>query len=749
MPNKIRFCIVCKRYDRKTRLNYTRIYTPEREEKLLEGYRRRYKGQELSRPILNELVHQKCYNKIVQGVSSNDSNEILPSIEQNEDVTDEEQEKDQVKMQAHEQEYPTIEQELDLTERPHVLPQDVPIVLDFLDQESQELQKKTSLIQFRSRMPFPSKSKKHLFERRQRVCAICNRYGYRSHNKMKQIVSNFMANKLAEGYSYIHKKPYGQSLLDAYIHETCFRKLYSSYRYHTSKKFMNQSPLRRHQPFARQVLISPHGTRSRSNLDKLSMESEPPESRSKPSTDEPANLSIERLFSTPLYTSTNTSAELSARSCLFRPCIQRLAPEEVEFYTKRKLILEKINEENPPIDQLPTVRSSVTQTLTTDASVVYSNQDIDDNDIQIIEQDRSPDWTPTHLSSSPSVFNKAQNICTAAAAAAKIRRRYLKPPPLAKPTNPLIPDHTYINNITVKKTPVNLEKLADWLMEELKSSPNPMSMGEVLQKYKELLEGETGTTTRENVHRERLRHQLEKYYSSKFIFVTPNKREGTFVALHDIDHYVRYAIKNAKQEKEKATEASILSSIVLQPTPVDHSRQTCEAVMNGIRKIRLYIRDPKQLDSSPSLFMRNVVGLMSTSEKQFHKISQQYDFYRMIDEDLFDNGNDKIQNKVDKSVRNMSLASDLISARHDNRISKKHFQLADEFTKKNFNSTPKQIITLLNRYGHTCSYKSYTKMKASKERATNELGPEIIDEIENIIRNGDKSSDSEMDLMEF
>ncbi|CAF2119921.1 unnamed protein product [Rotaria magnacalcarata] len=699
MPNKIRFCIVCKRYDRKTRLNYTRIYTPEREEKLLEGYRRRYKGQELSRPILNELVHQKCYNKIVQGVSSNDSNEILPSIEQNKDDTDEEQEKDQ-----------------------------------------------TSLIQFRSRMPFPSKSKKHLFERRQRVCAICNRYGYRSHNKMKQIVSNFMANKLAEGYSYIHKKPYGQSLLDAYIHETCFRKLYSSYRYHTSKKFMNQSPLRRHQPFARQLLISPHETRSRSNLDKSSMESE---SRSKPSADEPANLSIERLFSTPLYTSittTNTSAELSARSCLFRPCIQRLTSEEIEFYTKRKLISNRINDENPPIDRLPTIRSSVTQTLTTDASVVYSNQDIDDNDIHINEQDRSPDWTPTHLSSSPSVFNKTENICTSAA---KIRRRYLKPPPLAKPTNPLIPDHTYINNITVKKPPVNLEKLVDWLMEELKSSPNPMSMGEVLQKYKELIEEGTSTTTRENVHRERLRHQLEKYYSSKFIFVTPNKREGTFVALHDIDHYVRYAIKNAKQEKEKATEASILSSIVLPPTPIDHSRQTCEVVMNGIRKIRLYIRDAKQLDSSPSLFMRNVVGLISTSEKQFHKISQQYDFYRMIDEDLFDNGNDKISNKVDKSVRNMSLASDLISARHDNRISKKHFQLADEFTKKNFNSTPKQIITLLNRYGHTCSYKSYTKMKASKERTTNELAPEIIDEIENIIRNDDKSSDSEMDLMEF
>ncbi|CAF5151446.1 unnamed protein product, partial [Rotaria magnacalcarata] len=153
-----------------------------------------------------------------------------------------------------------------------------------------------------------------------------------------------------------------------------------------------------------------HETRSRSNLDKSSMESE---SRSKPSADEPANLSIERLFSTPLYTSittTNTSAELSARSCLFRPCIQRLTSEEIEFYTKRKLISNRINDENPPIDQLPTIRSSVTQTLTTDASVVYSNQDIDDNDIHINEQDRSPDWTPTHLSSSPSVFNKTENV---------------------------------------------------------------------------------------------------------------------------------------------------------------------------------------------------------------------------------------------------------------------------------------------------------------------------------------------------
>jgi len=171
--------------------------------------------------------------------------------------------------------------------------------------------------------------------------------------------------------------------------------------------------------------------------------------------------------------------------------------------------------------------------------------------------------------------------------------------------------------------------------------------------------------------------------------------------------------------------------------------------MNGIRKIRLYIRDPKQINSCPSLLIRNLIGLITTSERQFDKISHQYDFYRMIDEDLFDNGNTKISNKHDKNLRNMSLASDLISARHDNRVSEKHFLLADELTKKSFHCTPKQVITLLNHYGHTCSYKSYTRMKTLRQRTTSEFGEEIIEEIEKMMTNEEKSSDSELDLIEL
>jgi hypothetical protein len=264
-------------------------------------------------------------------------------------------------------------------------------------------------------------------------------------------------------------------------------------------------------------------------------------------------------------------------------------------------------------------------------------------------------------------------------------------------------------------------------------------MGDVLLKYRELSEEEdTHKTTRESICRERLRRRLEKFYSNKFVFVTPNRREGTFIALNNIDHYVRLAIKNAKQEKEKATETSILSSVIIPPPVIDYQRQTCEAIMDGIRKIRLYIRDPKQINTQPSLLIRNLIGLITTSEKQFDKISQQYDFYRMIDEDLFDNGNNQLSNKSDKNLRNISLASDLISARHDNRISQKHFLLADELTKKDFRCTPKQVITLLNRYGHTCSYKSYIKMKILRQQAISELG----EELERMMADEGKSSNS-------
>ena len=155
--------------------------------------------------------------------------------------------------------------------------------------------------------------------------------------------------------------------------------------------------------------------------------------------------------------------------------------------------------------------------------------------------------------------------------------------------------------------------------------------------------------------------------------------------------------------------------------PVDYQRETCEIMMNAIRKIRLYIRDPKATGEWPPLLLRNTIGLITASEKQFDHISSHYDFYRMIQEDLFvDSEANPSNSKIDRTFRNSSIASDLIGARHDYSVAEKHFRLADEFSKKG-SLTAKQVMNILNQYGHCCSHKSYLKMKTKQQHKKNNM----------------------------
>jgi hypothetical protein len=133
-----------------------------------------------------------------------------------------------------------------------------------------------------------------------------------------------MANKLAEGFLYRYKRPYGKSLLDAYIHDACYRKLYASYRYHPSRRCQNINNLQNQQQYMSQ---SPHKTRSHSNINKSTLRFQEYISEIT-ADDETVDLSIEDLFSKPFSMSVATSnpnIELGARSCLFRPCIERVS----------------------------------------------------------------------------------------------------------------------------------------------------------------------------------------------------------------------------------------------------------------------------------------------------------------------------------------------------------------------------------------------------------------------------------------
>ena len=141
---------------------------------------------------------------------------------------------------------------------------------------------------------------------------------------------------------------------------------------------------------------------------------------------------------------------------------------------------------------------------------------------------------------------------------ASIRRL---PSQSAASVNPLLADHTYVQS-TRSNVPEDLQQLHEWLLEQLKSRGYPLSMGEVVGKYRQFVEDERNVKGRESICRERVRNRLEKYYPDQFVFLTPTRREGGFVALNDLEHHIRLAIKHAKQEKEKSDEVRFNRKVV-------------------------------------------------------------------------------------------------------------------------------------------------------------------------------------------
>lgn len=99
-------------------------------------------------------------------------------------------------------------------------------------------------------------------------------------------------------------------------------------------------------------------------------------------------------------------------------------------------------------------------------------------------------------------------------------------------------------------------------MEQLKSSECPIPISEALTKYHEYIaekehEEETIDSQKNaNLGRVQLRNRLEKFYPNEFVFVVPNKRDGTHIALNDINHYICSIIKKAQQDKESATKVT-------------------------------------------------------------------------------------------------------------------------------------------------------------------------------------------------
>ncbi|CAF3423350.1 unnamed protein product [Rotaria sp. Silwood2] len=69
MPSEVVHCVLCDRRERGARSKYTTITTVERQEKIYEGYKKRY-GQPLNYCLIKKKVHVACYSSITFGLKA-------------------------------------------------------------------------------------------------------------------------------------------------------------------------------------------------------------------------------------------------------------------------------------------------------------------------------------------------------------------------------------------------------------------------------------------------------------------------------------------------------------------------------------------------------------------------------------------------------------------------------------------------------------------------------------------------------
>ncbi|CAF4553069.1 unnamed protein product, partial [Rotaria sp. Silwood2] len=214
-----------------------------------------------------------------------------------------------------------------------------------------------------------------------------------------------------------------------------------------------------------------------------------------------------------------------------------------------------------------------------------------------------------------------------------------------------------------------------------------------------------------------LRKQLESKFPDHYHFETVTKRDGTYIALNNISHYSREAICFTKSSIIDVADCQQPPTIISQPSKED-TVTNCEIIFNAVRLLRshmnnslhvletLFKEPEKMTELTNDLFadcvpvaMRNFIGFLTTSNRQFKKLEADYVYYNFFNEDLFQASS--------KSLKNTAIGHDILNARHDHIVFPKHILLANEICK---HGRSNELLSIMNRFGHVASYKTITRI---------------------------------------
>jgi len=223
-----------------------------------------------------------------------------------------------------------------------------------------------------------------------------------------------------------------------------------------------------------------------------------------------------------------------------------------------------------------------------------------------------------------------------------------------------------------------------------------------------------------------LRKQLESKFPDQYHFETVSKRNGTYIALNDISHYSRAAIRENQSSILNCSDRQQSATVFSKSTNEDQVRE-CEILFSAIRFLRSRMKDTlhvlETLHNKPELMteltndlfadcvpliIRNFTGLLTASNRQFDKIQKNHVYYEILTEDIFRNS--------PKSLKNTVISHDILNARHDHIVTPKHVLLANEICK---HGRSNELLSILNRFGHVASYKTISRIH--RKIANNEM----------------------------
>lgn len=82
-------------------------------------------------------------------------------------------------------------------------------------------------------------------------------------------------------------------------------------------------------------------------------------------------------------------------------------------------------------------------------------------------------------------------------------------------------------------------------------------MIDVLNKFKELSNLDSDSTVSNRTHRTQIRTYFEKHYPNRLVFFAPSKYDGTYIAMNDMNYYLRHSVKQLlKQNEIKANQVN-------------------------------------------------------------------------------------------------------------------------------------------------------------------------------------------------